>query len=196
MHRVLTELDRLVLSGVGRQHGKHDFLVLIAGQRAHDHHVILTFRVGLVEQAFGLFLQFFRNPVFGGNLEAIGQHQHRTHVQGAGFTRAGHLLHAGVVGDFHHGFKHGVGQYRLGHFHDRFFLGQVTVGANDPARGFPGGCRSHLLGPERIGHGSLGSYEVATDQQGDRGDRGDRTASQNLESSLHELSKKYGQPRY
>ena len=143
--------------------------MLLAGDGAHQQDVRLLLGVLGVVDPGGLLLELLAEALLGGELEAVGQHHHRPHVQAHEAAVTGQLLHGGVVGNLNHRLEHGVGEDRLGNFHPGGHLGQVAVGANDLAGGFPR-RGVILLGPERVGPagGSAGQHHGDAEQRAEQ----------------------------
>ena len=146
------------------QDREDDFLVVITGQRAHQKDVGLIVAVLGVVDALGLFLEFVAEAILGGQGVAVRKHHHSTHVQARAIAVSAHLLNIGVVGNLHHGLEHRVRHHRLGHFNLGELLGEVAVGANDLAGGFPGTVVV-LLSPEGIGPAGLGANQQANGEE-------------------------------
>ena len=156
MQLVFAEVDAAVGGGIRRENRENDLLVLITGDRAHQQDVGLVVGILGVINAGSFLLQLLAEAVLRGKGEAIGKHHHSAYIQTGAAAIAGHLLNAGVVGNFHHGLEHRVRENGLGHFHPGGLLGQVAVGADDLAGGLPG-AGVVLLGPEGIGPAGAGA---------------------------------------
>ena len=140
--------------------------MLVTGKGTHQQDVGLGFAVLGVVDAGGFLFQLLAQALGGSQAKALGKHHHSAHVQARGAAVAGHLLDAGVVGDFDLSLEHRVGEDGLGNLHMGDLLGQVAVGADDLARGFAG-AGVVLLGPEGIGPTGAGTAQKHPSPEGE-----------------------------
>ena len=166
MELIFAEVDVAVGGGVGGQQREDHFLVLITGDRAHQKNVGLVVAVLREIDPFGLLFHLVGPALLRRKGEAIGQHHHRTDLKAHVAAIGTDLLQTLLVGDLDAGGEHRVGEYRLGNFGLGQLLGQVAVGTDDLAGGFPWAVVI-LLSPEGVGPaGGGGDQQAQAEHQG------------------------------
>ena len=120
---------------------------------------------------FGFFLDLVGPAVLRSQGEAIRKHHNSAHLQAHIATVRTDLLQAFFVRNLDAGGEDAVGEDRLGNFSLGQLFGQVAVGANNLAGGFPGAVVV-LLSPEGIRPaGSRSDQESQSDDQRSKEER-------------------------
>ena len=144
--------------------------MLVAGDGTHQKNVGLIVAVLSEVDALRLFFDFVGPTILRGQGETVGQLHHGTNLERNLAAVGTNFLKALLVGNLHGCGEDGVRQNRLGQLHLGELLGQVAVGADDLAGGFPG-VGVVLLSPEGISPRGRGGCEHshADDQCGSQG---------------------------
>ena len=132
--------------------------MLVTGEGAHQKDVGLVVAVLGEVNALGFFLDLVGPAILGGEGEAVGQLDHRTHLQADVAAVGSDFLETILIRDLYGSLEHCVGQHRLRQLCLGELLGQVAIGANNFAGGFAWGVVV-LLSPEGIGPAAGGSRE-------------------------------------